>query len=327
MTSISLAPSFASPAVARLKPQLALLGLLLAEILWLTVTLDTQPLARIPSYGATLIGWSPQYLRLGVTIFLLMLLFGRTAFLAAISTLHRTATPTARLPYLAVHGVALLGFFFVSRTLFAAGPSVAAHDGLWAIAWSISGALTFGSWALAMFPWRHWVEVAREQRAVIASGLAAGTLVWASGFITEAFWQPLARYTFAIVTWLLQVFYTDVIVRPEKLVVGTSTFSVNIAPSCSGYEGVGLILAFLGIYLYLLRKDLRFPAAFILLPIGALTIWVLNAVRIFALDRDGNISVARNRPRWLPLPGWLDRVQCRRPGIRRADQPRRVLRA
>jgi len=295
VNSIILAPSFSGPAAARLKPQLALVALLFVEILYLTVALDTQPLARVPSGWATLIGWAPQYLRLAISIVVLTLLFGRLPFLSAISTLHRAARPAARLPYLAAHGVALLAFFLVSRTLFAADLAVAARPAQWAVAWGLSGLLTIGFWGLAIFPLRHWTAVAREQRIVIASGIAAGTVVWASGFITEAFWAPLARYTFAVVTWMLRFVYSDTVSIPERLVVGTAAFKVNIAPTCSGYEGVGLILAFLGIYLYLFRKELRFPAALVLLPIGAVTIWILNAVRIvglIAMGTSGSREVA-----------------------------------
>ena len=71
---------------------------------------------------------------------------------------------------------------------------------------------------------------------------------------------------------MLSAIYPDVVALPERLIVGTSSFRVKIAPECSGLEGVGLILAFLSIYLFLFRKDLRFPAALILLPIGAVTI-------------------------------------------------------
>jgi exosortase E/protease (VPEID-CTERM system) len=46
---------------------------------------------------------------------------------------------------------------------------------------------------------------------------------------------------------------------------------------------VGLLLSFLGIYLWLFRHELRFPAALVLLPIGAITIWLLNALRIVIL--------------------------------------------
>ena len=75
----------------------------------------------------------------------------------------------------------------------------------------------------------------------------------------------------------LQLIYTSTVSEPSRLLIGTPTFKVTISPECSGYEGVGLILAFLGIYLWLFRKDLRFPAALILLPLGAATIWIVNA--------------------------------------------------
>ena len=52
----------------RQKHELALVVLLLAEIVYLTVTLDTQPLSRLPSIWATLVGWAPQYLRLAISI-------------------------------------------------------------------------------------------------------------------------------------------------------------------------------------------------------------------------------------------------------------------
>ena len=41
--------------------------------------------------------------------------------------------------------------------------------------------------------------------------------------------------------------------------------------------------AFIGIYLWTYRRQLRFPRALLLLPIGAVCVWLLNAVRIAAL--------------------------------------------
>src|SRR5262249_49577392 len=52
---------------------------------------------------------------------------------------------------------------------------------------------------------------------------------------------------------------------------------------CSGYEGIGLILAFLTVYVWLSRRDLQFPRALLLFPLGAATIWVVNIFRIAAL--------------------------------------------
>ena len=98
-----------------------------------------------------------------------------------------------------------------------------------------------------------------SQWRVICWGVVAGTAVWAAGLATEGAWTHLARYTFAFVAWMLGAIYPDVVIIPERLVVGTPAFRVTIAPTCSGYEGVGLIVAFLGIYLCLFRKELRFP--------------------------------------------------------------------
>jgi len=68
--------------------------------------------------------------------------------------------------------------------------------------------------------------------------------------------------------------------RPDELVIGTSRFAVRITEHCSGLEGIGLMCAFTGVYLWSCRRELRFPQALLLLPVGAIAIWMLNSVRI-----------------------------------------------
>jgi exosortase E/protease (VPEID-CTERM system) len=58
---------------------------------------------------------------------------------------------------------------------------------------------------------------------------------------------------------------------------------VAIGPACSGFEGIGLIWAFLAAYLILFRRELRFPHAVLLLPIGTAVIWTTNVLRIALL--------------------------------------------
>ncbi len=282
LNSITAAPSFAVAAPPRPKRQLALAALLVGEILYLTLRFDSQALASSTSGWTTVVGWSPLLLRLAISVVVLTGLIGGRRFIAA---LGQCTAPRAssQLSYLALHGVALFGFVAVSGTVFGAGSAVAANPGLWAAAWGLSGTLTIGSWGVALFPPAQWRGLITSQWRVICWGFVAGTAVWAAGLATEGAWTHLARYTFASVAWMLGAFYPDVVIIPERLVVGTSAFRVNIAPTCSGYEGVGLILTFLGIYLYLFRKELRFPGALVLLPLGAVVIWILNAVRIVAL--------------------------------------------
>jgi exosortase E/protease (VPEID-CTERM system) len=104
-----------------------------------------------------------------------------------------------------------------------------------------------------------------------------------SGFLAQSFWEPSAKLTFATVRSLLQLFVSPVRVEPATLTIGSDQFRVNIAPECSGYEGVALVLAFAIGWLWFLRHEYRFPMALVLIPISALTIWLLNSVRIATL--------------------------------------------
>jgi exosortase E/protease (VPEID-CTERM system) len=82
--------------------------------------------------------------------------------------------------------------------------------------------------------------------------------------------------------------YEDVLYDREDHVLGTPGFMVAIAPQCSGYEGIGLVTVFLAIYLWLFRSQIRFPQALLLFPLGALAIWLANAVRITILIAIGS---------------------------------------
>ena len=42
---------------------------------------------------------------------------------------------------------------------------------------------------------------------------------------------------------------------------GTASFHVQIAPACSGYEGIGLILAFTAAWLWFFRPGSALPAS------------------------------------------------------------------
>src|SRR5437016_12046840 len=55
--------------------ELGLVAVLLAELLYLTVTFDTQILDNADSGWARFLGWAPQYLRLASTIAIVTLLF------------------------------------------------------------------------------------------------------------------------------------------------------------------------------------------------------------------------------------------------------------
>jgi exosortase E/protease (VPEID-CTERM system) len=72
------------------------------------------------------------------------------------------------------------------------------------------------------------------------------------------------------------------------MIIGTQRSRVQIAPECSGLEGMGLILAFGILWLLVFREECRFPRSLVLLPLGVTLIFVLNSVRIAALILIGN---------------------------------------
>ena len=258
---------------------LGLVALLVAEVLYVTVTFDSQPLDRSASPWLRSVAHSPQYLRVAIAAAAVMLLLSRRSLQPA------PAAPAPALPplgWLAVHVAAFFAFVQVSGVVFAAD-SGTTRPAVWVVAWFTLGGASLWAWVSALAPGRVALLRQRRGRLLAGSALALGAAAWWTGVAAESLWQPLAHATFRVVAAMLWAIYPEVISRPDRLIVGTPAFKVHIAPSCSGYEGIGLVLVFLSIYLWLFRRELRFPGALLLLPLGAAAIWVVNAVRIAAL--------------------------------------------
>ena len=262
-------------------PHLALLALLVAEVLYLTISFDTKTVDLLPDTWARFIGWAPQLLRISIAMVgVTLLVSGKQLWLV----LCRHPALNPRWPaYLIAHLCALALFAGCAATLMAPAFATASNQGAWAFGFVAAGVATLALWALALFPLATWREAAGSARWGLVWGAVAGTAAWATGVLTEDLFRPLAGLTFSVVQWLVQLVYSETVSDPVSLVLGTPKFTVQITPGCSGYEGIGLILAFLGVYLWLSRRTLRFPNALILLPVGALAVWILNAVRIAVL--------------------------------------------
>lgn len=167
----------------------------------------------------------------------------------------------------------------------------------WFAIWAALGGLTVILWLLALAPRKLWIALIHRFYKNLAAGIVLGIFV---GLLIEMYvrhqaplaqkdlWAFLSGLTLQVVFSLLSLFYTDLIYEPEALVVGTSTFPVEITYFCSGIEGISLISVFLIVYLSLFRKTLRFPHVFWLFPIGILAIWLANGVRIAILIAIGH---------------------------------------
>lgn len=155
-------------------------------------------------------------------------------------------------------------------------------------AWCLALLSVMSLWLLSVAPWRYWLSfVAVELKSIILA-LFVGFLAWSLAQSTQEMWRPLSNLTFEASASLLGLIYSDTIVDPTLKNLGTRDFVVNIAPACSGYEGIGLVTVFTVFYLSVFRKEFRFPQALLLLPIGIITIWLFNALRITILIAIGS---------------------------------------
>src|SRR5687768_13870398 len=123
-------------------------GLLLAEVLYLTLTLDSQGLDRLPSFWAAFAGWPAQCLRLAITIaFVTVALGGRTLWVTWISQYRaQERSLTSRAVFLAIHFCATAIFAFASSVLFAGHGDAQRAPAFWATAWALAAAVAFLSW-------------------------------------------------------------------------------------------------------------------------------------------------------------------------------------
>jgi exosortase E/protease (VPEID-CTERM system) len=151
------------------------------------------------------------------------------------------------------------------------------------ITWLALAVLSATSLALAALPARLWGRLFTATWPALAAGTAAGGLGWVAGFWTEELWGPLGRATFWAVNWLVGLVCPGAYCDPPQMIIGTPAFAVQIAPECSGYEGIGLTVAVVGCCLGLFRKSFRFPHALLILPLGAAIAWLANVGRLAAL--------------------------------------------
>lgn len=280
--------SISPPTVSASLPKPAFCWFLLAalpivEVLLLTLRFDTGTLSGQSGWWAELLGESPLLFQLVIAVAAATLLLGGASLWTEARRLPvpTLALRTVGLPFLG-HLAALAAFSGVTALLLDGNIAVRSKTA-WTVLWLVLGASTAGLWALTLLPARLWLQLIRSNWVVLLGGLGVGGLAWGAGLLLRLCWLPLAEATLWIVHALLSVAYNDLVCEPTERLVGTSTFAVQIAPGCSGYEGMGLISVFIGAYLWLFRRDLRFPQALLLWPIGVAILWLSNAVRIAAL--------------------------------------------
>jgi exosortase E/protease (VPEID-CTERM system) len=286
---------------------LALGGLLAAELLALSIRFDRLTEASPWQQVFGQMAWTGAAGHLLIAVITAVLLLRGHELRASMRRITHAANSAAfSWLSLVVHLAAMSAFFRLTAIVIEGELPAARQPGLWIAGWFFAGTLSLIAWLLAFVPKASWAAYGWAPQRWLIPGFAVAAGAVAAGRWTDQFWGPLAKATFAIVERLLGFIGAEVISRPHEMVVGTPSFSVEIAPMCSGYEGVGLVLVFLAVFLWAYRQELRFPQSFLLLPIGVITIWLANAVRIAALIVVGTyISPSIAQGGFHSQAGWL----------------------
>ncbi len=267
----------------------AVVALPIAELALLSGRFDASTLAEGGGLLGRAAGASGDVVRAVVPMLAAALLFA-AARLTQVAPAVRAAYAPGRFPWAAL-GAHLACFALVAwlsgRVFTTREPSV-----LLLAAWAAAGVAAAAAWVAALIP-----GVGRRGPGMLLGGAlagAAGLGVIAAGAasMTRTWWEPLGRFTVQAVYLVLHGLGFDVGAEPDRFLVGTRAFVVEITPYCSGYQGIGLLWVFLGAYLWLFRDRLRFPRVLWLLPIGTVLVWLLNAVRIAALVIIGHAGFA-----------------------------------
>lgn len=200
---------------------------------------------------------------------------------AALSMLRGHVTPLAAPLALNITGflMVLMPWGFISDVSSGAAVLLAAA------LWSLGGLMTAAGLALMLAPAVAWRQMLGQFGALLAVLIALAMALPELSDLLQPLWRFdwVTQVTFAAVVWCLAALGYAVESYPESYTIGAEDFFVAVGPQCSGVEGFALITVFLGIYMTLFRRDLRFPHVLVLLPIGIALSWVFNVVRITAL--------------------------------------------
>ncbi|MGD0961793.1 MAG: exosortase E/protease, VPEID-CTERM system [Methylomonas sp.] len=190
-------------------------------------------------------------------------------------------------PHLFMHMLAGVAFYYLCALLLEDIPGQTGFNFfsiyILGSAWLLTGLAAAVNLFLLIAGKRFWTDLIYSQSKILLAAGLAGLLAWLLGILATIAWDSLALQTFRLASWLLSILERNITADPINFTLGAGDFFVNISPACSGYEGMGLITAFLSLYLWLFRKELRFPRVFILFPFSIIAIWLLNVFRIVML--------------------------------------------
>ncbi len=167
-------------------------------------------------------------------------------------------------------------------------------------AWFLALLAVFASLVLTFIAPRRLVHLVKGLGAAWAYAAITTLAAMSARMLASIVWDApdsamggaLQTAAFHGVHALLGWFYSPVLTDPSRAIIGTNNFQVLIAGTCSGIEGLALMLVVAAGWLFFARRELRWQRAVWLVPIALGAIWILNLIRIAALIAIGDAGHA-----------------------------------
>jgi exosortase E/protease (VPEID-CTERM system) len=209
------------------------------------------------------------------------------------TALAEVAAPigSVRMRFCVLHALLLVPFGYLSSALYTA--SAGTDFAVVALAWHVCAIAAALALFAALAPIPVWFKAVRQIGGLALFAILPAAAAVAAIRISQMLWSPAAKLTFRIVVVLLHPLLPALHSDPATNLLATDRFGVQISEICSGLEGVGLMLAFCAGWLWIFRREYYFPRALIVVPLGVILVFLLNAVRIAALVLIGDAGYGR----------------------------------
>jgi exosortase E/protease (VPEID-CTERM system) len=249
-------------------------ALLLAEYLSLSLLVDFPtdgPALHVADgvrilvpvvFGAAVAGW--------------LLEGGAAAFTATLAELP----PWRPLLPLAAQLAAFAGTTALAQHLLGPGAPPLGPGALWAWLACVAATALLAVEAAVPLPWLLRRLGTRWHAPLLA--VALGVLGWRAASAAEGLWSVASALTLRAVAALLRLVGAPEVDVAHRL-VGLDGFTVDVAPVCSGVDGVGMVLIFQAMWIAMARERLRVGRALVLLPLGVAAALAANVLRISIL--------------------------------------------
>jgi hypothetical protein len=133
-------------------------------------------------------------------------------------------------------------FLWCTSAIFGAEVRIDEISGGMVGAWFVMLFATGVFWLLSFAPLHFWRNLFTSEIKVFLAALVVGIAAWVLAGYAQTLWAPLSDLTFSLSAYLLGQVYPDILVDVDSKRLGVGHFIVNIAPECSGYEGMGLMV-------------------------------------------------------------------------------------